>query len=116
MIVVKDDGIGIAADQLPRIFEMFSQIDHSLEKAQGGLGIGLTLVKRLVELHGGSIVAKSAGAGQSAEFVVQLPLAVVLAEKAVPFEPEEKTSAPRISLRILVVDDNLDAPIACRRS
>jgi len=61
---------------LPRIFEMFTQVDHSLERAQGGLGIGLTLVKRLVELHGGSIEAHSEGPKRGSEFVVRLPVAL----------------------------------------
>ena len=71
IVRVQDNGIGIAADQLPRIFDLFSQIDHSLEKSQGGLGIGLSLVKRLVEMHGGTIEARSEGSGQGAEFIVE---------------------------------------------
>ena len=76
VVSVRDTGIGIAADQLPRIFEMFSQIDRSLEKAQGGLGTGLTLVKRLVEMHGGSVAAQSEGLGKGSEFSVRLPIAI----------------------------------------
>jgi CheY-like chemotaxis protein len=106
VISVRDNGIDIAADQLPRIFEMFSQIDHSLEKSQGGLGIGLCLVKRFVELHGGSIDARSDGLGKGSEFVVRLPV-VVDAEV-----PQEPTAAQRLhmksSQRILIVDDNKD--------
>src|SRR5262249_10847947 len=69
VVSVKDDGIGIAADQLPGIFEMFSQVEGSLEKAQGGLGIGLTLAKRIAAMHEGSIEARSEGLGKGSEFV-----------------------------------------------
>jgi PAS domain S-box-containing protein len=106
VVSVKDTGIGIAADQLPRIFEMFSQVDRSLERSQGGLGIGLTLVKRLVELHGGSIEATSAGLGKGAEFIVRLP---VLEDAAGAEAASTKDAvAPKSSLRILIVDDNRD--------
>jgi signal transduction histidine kinase len=73
VVSVKDAGIGIAADQLPYIYDMFTQVDRSLEKAQGGLGIGLTLVKRLVEMHDGKIEARSPGLGKGSEFLVRLP-------------------------------------------
>ncbi|HET7400970.1 MAG TPA: ATP-binding protein, partial [Usitatibacter sp.] len=76
-IVVKDTGVGIPPEMLERIFEMFTQVDRSLERSRGGLGIGLTLVRRLVELHGGSIVARSAGVGQGSEFEVVLPAQTV---------------------------------------
>ena len=104
---VKDTGIGIAADQLPRIFEMFSQVDRSLERSQGGLGIGLTLVKRLVEMHGGRIEARSEGLGQGAEFVVRLPVVVGASGPQAP-SGEDEPAAPNSSLRILIVDDNRD--------
>src|SRR5262249_27695247 len=71
IIRVRDNGIGLAADQLPRIFEMFTQLDTSLERSQSGLGIGLTLVKSLVEMHGGTVEVHSAGLGQGSEFVVR---------------------------------------------
>ena len=74
---VRDNGIGIAAEQLPRIFEMFTQVDSAVDRSQGGLGIGLTLVRGLVEMHGGRISAHSDGLGQGSEFVVRLPLARV---------------------------------------
>ena len=73
-IRVQDDGIGIAAEQLPRIFDMFAQVDTSAERAQAGLGIGLSLVKTLVEMHGGTVTAYSAGLGKGCEFTVHLPL------------------------------------------
>ena len=81
-IRVSDTGIGIAADQLKRIFEMFTQVDASLERSHGGLGLGLSLVKQLVELHGGTVEAKSAGLGQGSEFVVRLPIDQSVPESA----------------------------------
>jgi len=106
VVTVKDTGIGIAADQLPRIFEMFTQGDRSLEMSQGGLGIGLTLAKRLVEMHDGRVEVRSEGPGKGSEFVVRLPI-VVEASK-----PQESGGAAehgvRSSHRILVVDDNRD--------
>jgi signal transduction histidine kinase len=108
VIRVKDMGIGIPADMLPRVFDMFVQVDRSLEKSQGGLGIGLSLVKRLVEMHGGHVEAHSEGEGQGSEFVVRLPLVA-------PGMDEELTTAKSnhacltAGRRILVVDDNTDA-------
>jgi CheY-like chemotaxis protein len=93
---------------LPKIFDLFTQVDRSLEKSEGGLGIGLTLVRRLVELHGGSIEARSAGHGMGSEFIVRLP--VVRDEGG---EADEAVgndeAAPGTRRRILVVDDNVDA-------
>jgi len=110
VVAVADTGIGIAAEMLPRIFDMFSQVDRSLERSQGGLGIGLTLVKRIVELHAGSVVVASAGIGQGSEFVVRLPVLVDGEDRAATEAPAAPaapvSSAP---LRILVVDDNRDA-------
>ncbi|HSR96405.1 MAG TPA: PAS domain-containing protein [Kofleriaceae bacterium] len=106
VVSVKDNGIGIDADHLPAIFEMFSQVDRSLEKAQGGLGIGLSLVKRLIELHGGTVDARSDGPNMGSEFVVRLPM-VVEASRAENVLPQEQR-APQPALRILVVDDNRD--------
>ena len=71
---VRDNGIGIAPQMLPRIFELFVQVDHASTKAQGGLGIGLTLVKNLVEMHNGTVEARSEGLGRGSEFVVRLPI------------------------------------------
>jgi len=107
-VSVKDTGIGIAADQLPRIFEMFSQVDRSLERSQGGLGIGLTLVKRLVEMHGGRIEARSEGLGRGAEFIAWLPIAAEPAESQAANGMDE-APAPKSSRRILIVDDNRDS-------
>ena len=106
---VSDTGVGIPADMLPYVFDMFTQVGRSIERSQGGLGIGLTLVRRLVELHGGSVVAESRGAGQGSSFVVTIPLA--LREEATTARtPAPAAPAARdVGLRILVVDDNVDA-------
>jgi CheY-like chemotaxis protein len=102
---VKDTGVGIPPEALPKIFDMFTQVDRSLGRAQGGLGIGLSLVRGLVELHGGSISAHSEGAGRGSEFVIRLPLtADVVADMPAPVKPRH--SDPR---RVLVVEDNPDA-------
>ncbi len=106
VVAVADTGVGIPADQLPRIFQMFAQVDRSLEKAQGGLGIGLCLVKRLVEMHGGSIEARSGGPGRGSEFVVRLP--VVVEASVPPPAGRDEPADPKSSLRILIVDDNTD--------
>lgn len=107
VISVKDNGIGIPPDQLDSIFEMFSQLDQTLERSQSGLGIGLSLAKRLVELHRGSIEAHSDGIGLGSEFLVRLPVAVDgVAGSANPSDEFVKPSGKR---RILVVDDNRDS-------
>ena len=108
VIRIADNGIGIAPDQLRRIFDMFVQVDTSLERTQGGLGIGLTLVRKLVELHGGTIEAHSEGIGRGAEFVVRLPALVDVTP--IPTEPEESDLEKTVEeRRILVVDDNHDS-------
>ncbi len=104
---VKDTGIGIAADELPRIFEMFTQTDRASEKSQGGLGIGLALAKRLVEMHGGEVEARSEGPGKGSEFVVRLPIVVDASTPHASGAEEEQPA--RTSLRVLIVDDNMDA-------
>ncbi len=105
---VRDNGLGIPTDMLTRIFELFTQVDQTTERSQGGLGIGLTLVKRLVELHGGTIQARSDGPGRGSEFELRLPISArQQATKSVAVNGE--CSGPRRSLRILVVDDNRDA-------
>jgi PAS domain S-box-containing protein len=110
VVTVKDTGIGISPQMLPRIFEMFTQVDHTLERSQGGLGIGLTLVKRLVELHGGTVEARSDGLGRGCEFVVRVPLAAAGPQAAPPDESSGgEASTTRAERRILVVDDNRDA-------
>jgi CheY-like chemotaxis protein/two-component sensor histidine kinase len=106
VVSVKDDGIGISADTLPRIFDMFSQERGVLERSQGGLGIGLALVRGLVELHGGTVIAKSAGLDRGSEFVVSLPSFVPPAVEA-PIRDGEEAVGRRH--RILVVDDGRDS-------
>jgi CheY-like chemotaxis protein len=107
VVSVRDKGIGIAADQLPRIFVMFSQVNHLSDKAHGGLGIGLTLVKRLVEMHGGRIEARSDWPGKGSEFIVRLP---VVLDASIPARDNPRTEGDlKSSLRILVVDDNRDS-------
>lgn len=101
---VADTGVGIAADQLDAIFEMFVQLGQSVDRAKGGLGIGLTFARRLIELHGGTLEAQSEGDGRGSVFVVRLPLLA-----APVSEPVVATPAPASARRILVVDDNLDA-------
>ncbi|MGZ5007892.1 MAG: PAS domain S-box protein [Methylobacter sp.] len=107
MIEVKDTGIGIAPDILPRIFDLFSQADHSLIYSQGGLGIGLTLVRQLVEIHGGTVTAASGGTGQGSTFTVRLPALPVSISSTETESSELILPAPK--LRILVVDDYIDA-------
>jgi PAS domain S-box-containing protein len=105
---VRDNGTGIPRDMLPRVFDLFTQVGRSLHRAQGGLGIGLSLVRKLVEMHGGVVAGESAGVGHGSTFTVRLPLAAAEArpDAAVP-EPNGAV-LPLPGLRILVVDDNVD--------
>jgi CheY-like chemotaxis protein len=105
VLTVKDNGAGIPQDKLDRIFDMFMQVDLTAERSQGGLGIGLTLVKRLVEMHAGSIEARSAGEGEGSEFIVRLPV-ITKPSGAAQTGPAAEPSPER---RILIVDDNRDA-------
>ncbi|MBW8905860.1 MAG: response regulator [Betaproteobacteria bacterium] len=107
-ITVEDNGTGIEAELLPRVFELFVQGDRGLDRAQGGLGIGLTLVKRLVELHQGKVHAESPGPGKGASFRITLPSISAVQPLAAPSKPEI-TSPQVYGRRVLVVDDNLDA-------
>jgi len=111
VIKIRDQGIGIDKEMLPRIFDLFVQADHASTKAQGGLGIGLTLVKNLIEMHGGTVSAHSDGLGKGAEFVVRLPLTKcdspaneeMIADRSTPVTPGH---------RLMVVDDNQDAALS----
>jgi len=106
-IRVRDSGIGIAADQLSRIFEMFVQIDSSLERSVSGLGIGLTLVKTLVELHEGTVEVQSVAINQGSEFIIRLP--ILMETPIAPQVSTDSATTPTTGRRILVVDDNLVA-------
>lgn len=105
VIQVRDDGIGISPENLPRLFDMFTQVDTSLERSRDGLGIGLTLVKSLVEMHGGMVEAHSDGLGRGSRFVVRLP---VLDEARQPVPESPAGGEATVGRRILIVDDNED--------
>jgi PAS domain S-box-containing protein len=105
LVTVKDRGVGISAELLPRIFDLFVQGEHALARSQGGLGIGLTLVKRLIEMHEGSVAAFSEGPGRGSEFRIRLPIVAVTEAQPGSHEPSA-IGPPR---RVLVVDDNVDA-------
>ncbi len=106
VVFVKDNGIGIDPEHQEHVFTMFSQTTSALERSQGGLGIGLSLVKGLVELHGGEVEARSDGAGKGSEFIVRLPLVTGQREPAMK---DDADSCPQKSaLRILIADDNED--------
>jgi PAS domain S-box-containing protein len=111
IVAVRDNGIGIPADALQRVFEMFCQIDRSIERATGGLGIGLALVKGLVEMHGGTVVADSDGLGRGSTFTVRLPTLAAIPE---PASAALALAVPPIvgnGRRILVADDNRDSAV-----
>ena len=108
VVRIRDDGMGIPSDQIPRVFELFMQVDHSLERSHGGLGIGLSLVKRLVEMHGGSVEAHSAGIGKGSEFVIRLPI-VVSSLNPVSETTQAVADYRAAGCRILVADDSRDA-------
>jgi len=103
---VRDEGVGIAAELLPRIFDLFTQAERSLDRSQGGLGLGLALVRQLVEMHGGRVEVHSS-LGEGSEFLVRLP--VVAAPAPLPPTTATEAAQPTESLRVLVVDDNEDA-------
>ncbi len=105
ILKVRDDGIGIAREHIPGIFDMFAQLDTSLERSRDGLGIGLTLVKTLVEMHGGTVDVHSDGPGLGSEFVVRLP---VVAEALDVVAPPIAALPPTVARRVLIVDDNQD--------
>ncbi len=108
-VSVRDNGIGIPAESLHSIFDMFSQVDRSIERATGGLGIGLALVKGLVEMHGGTVTVDSAGVGKGSTFTVRLPTLESRPEGVIEDEPQGGPTANGPGRRILVVDDNQDS-------
>ena len=106
-IGVRDEGVGIDAQILPHVFDLFVQGDQSLDRSQGGLGIGLTIAKRLVELHGGRIEVTSAGPGRGSEFTIVLPVGV-----RTNATEDAPAVAPVTARRVLVVDDNADSAMS----
>jgi CheY-like chemotaxis protein len=108
VIRVKDEGIGIGPQLLPHIFEMFVQADRSLERSQGGLGVGLAIVKRVVEMHNGSVEAFSMGPGEGSEFTIRLPLVAATASALSGNGNGTSEKSTAVRRRILVVDDNID--------
>jgi CheY-like chemotaxis protein len=112
VIAVRDNGVGIDPELLPNVFELFEQGKRSLDRSQGGLGVGLTLVHRLVAMHQGTVTASSAGAGRGSEFCVALPCLVGVGDVAAPSIAAAVAATHHVGCRILVVDDNQDAAVA----
>ena len=109
IVTIRDTGIGIPSDRLESVFEMFSQVESAISRSRGGLGIGLSLTQRLVQMHGGSVKAYSEGLGKGSRFHVQLPLVQPVSDaQAAPAEVQEQHAAAG-SLKILIADDNVDA-------
>ncbi|HKB37115.1 MAG TPA: PAS domain S-box protein, partial [Gemmataceae bacterium] len=108
VVRVRDEGAGIRADLLPHVFDLFVQGDRSLERTRGGMGIGLTVVRKLLEMHGGTVTASSEGPGRGSEFVVRLP-GLQEAPRGGPTGAGPEPAPVRVSRRVLVVDDNVDA-------
>jgi CheY-like chemotaxis protein len=106
---VKDSGIGFDPESLTDMFTMFAQVNSAIDRSEGGLGIGLALVKGLAGLHGGSVSARSAGAGHGSEFVIHLPRGLIVADAAPPGHRPDPGVAATATLRVLVADDNRDA-------
>jgi len=108
VLTVEDSGLGIPATMLPRVFDMFAQVDRGLERSQGGLGIGLALVKKLVEMHGGSVRAESEGENRGSRFTIRLPTIAAIADSAQERQ-RPGDALPHAGTRVLVVDDNVDS-------
>jgi CheY-like chemotaxis protein len=111
VISVRDNGVGIPGDMLPKIFDMFAQLDGTMRRAQGGLGIGLTLARSLVEMHGGTIEARSDGPGRGSEFIVRLPLLATTARNTLPRVEWRELAKKFPRHKVLIVDD---APAAAQ--
>jgi CheY-like chemotaxis protein len=109
VVSVKDNGVGMSAELLKSAFVLFKQASQSLDRPHGGLGVGLALVQRLVQLHGGTVTAQSEGTGRGSEFVVRLPLCALRPEGPEPTKPLEAQAPTTRTRRVLVVDDNFDA-------
>jgi len=115
-LIVSDDGPGIEAEFLPHLFERFRQADASTTRKHGGLGLGLAIVRQLVELHGGTVSAQSEGLGKGATFVVSLPLTVLRSEdKGVTQDPDELDDQDLAGVKVLVVDDDQDSRALIKR-
>lgn len=110
---VRDTGIGITPDMVPRIFEAFAQADTTLDRSKGGLGLGLAMVKGLVEMHGGTVSVESGGAGKGAEFTVRFPLEAARMPAAAPVRDVASNGGAR---RVLVIEDNVDAADSLREA
>ncbi len=108
VVTVRDNGLGIPADMLPRVFDMFAQVDRTLKRSQGGLGIGLALARSLVEMHGGSIEVHSNGLDQGSEFVLHIPLSGRALPAVAAPDAKARGNLPGIRPRVLVVDDSRD--------
>jgi two-component system, sensor histidine kinase len=109
-ISVKDDGIGLEPQAIPRVFEMFSQVKSAIDRSEGGLGIGLALVKGMIQLHGGQVEATSPGAGRGSQFTIHLPRALVAAQTAqTEAQVPSENARPAMRCTVLVADDNRDA-------
>jgi len=112
LVKIRDNGIGISAEMMPRMFTLFAQAAPALERSEGGLGIGLSLVRGLVELHGGTVNAHSKGVGHGSEFVVRLPIGNAAVRQSA-HAPVKQPRVPIEPLRLLVADDNYDAATSC---
>jgi CheY-like chemotaxis protein len=109
VIRVRDSGMGIPGEMLPHIFDLFTQVNRSLDRSEGGLGIGLTLVRNLVEMHGGSVHASSEGSGRGSEFLLRLPVLAPPEAMSAQVERRPGSDVSAVPRRILVVDDNTDS-------
>ena len=109
VISVEDSGVGIPISLLPRVFDMFAQVDRSMERSQGGLGIGLALVRQLVEMHGGQVVAESRGPGTGSKFTVRIPVSSALPAGEPGMDVHKLHAGEEKGVRVLVVDDNVDS-------